>query len=312
MGDKTGIEWTDATWNPITGCDKVSPGCDHCYAETFAERWRGTEGHYFANGFDVQLRPDKLALPLRWTKPRKVFVNSMSDLFHDKVPDDYIANVFAVMARATLHTFQVLTKRHGRMRSLLSSDLFRRRMYDYLVSIDYAWIRDNPLSWPLPNVWLGVSAEDQKRADLRIPALLDTPATVRFVSAEPLLGPINLHTDPIEAGSPFWGSQLDWVIVGGESGPGARPMHPDWARSLRDQCVAAGVPFLFKQWGEHRIAIPGQDTWDKVESIPLRPDVPMEPGVDIGPWAYMRRVGKRRAGRDLDGRTWDQYPEVVR
>lgn len=316
MGDKTGIEWTDATWNPVTGCDKVSPGCDRCYAQTFAERWRGTRGHYFETGFDVQLRPDKLDLPLRWTKPRRIFVNSMSDLFHDRVPDEYIARVFAVMALAEQHTFQLLTKRHGRMKSLLRGRPFQQQVWEAWSTLDtpkgcptleYAEYPD----WPLPNVWLGVSAEDQKRADLRIPALLDTPAAVRFVSAEPLLGPIDLHGDPLGKDSVFWIGHLDWVIVGGESGPGARPMHPDWARSLRDQCVAAGVPFLFKQWGEHRIAIPGQDTWDKVESIPLRPDVPMEPGVDIGPWAYMRRVGKKRAGRELDGRTWEQYPGAV-
>ncbi|PVA66190.1 DUF5131 family protein [Mycobacteroides abscessus] len=312
MGDKTGIEWADSTWNPITGCDKVSPGCDHCYAETFAERWRGTPGHYFENGFDVQLRPDKLDLPLRWTKPRRIFVNSMSDLFHDRVTDEFIARVFAVMALAPQHTFQVLTKRHGRMRSLLNSDRFIEQFQE-------AWETtpgpDGPEAyappWPLPNVWLGVSAEDQKRADLRIPALLDTPAAVRFVSAEPLLGPINLHTDPIEAGSPFWGSQLNWVIVGGESGPGARPMHPDWARSMRDQCVAAAVPFLFKQWGEWApvdrdeitskptvtLALDGQDTYYAHRNH-----------ADV---ATLARVGKKRAGRELDGRTWDQYPEVV-
>ncbi|RIT69238.1 DUF5131 family protein [Mycobacteroides abscessus] len=322
MGDKTGIEWTDATWNPVTGCDKVSPGCDHCYAETFAERWRGTPGHYFETGFDVQLRPDKLALPLRWTKPRKVFVNSMSDLFHDKVPDEYIARVFAVMALAPQHTFQLLTKRHGRMRALLRDGEFQQQVYDAWGQLEMPKGRpsmeDWPWSgWPLPNVWLGVSAEDQKRADLRIPALLDTPAAVRFVSAEPLLGPINLHTDPIEASSPFWGSQLDWVIVGGESGPGARPMHPDWARSMRDQCVAAGVPFLFKQWGE----------WSPEDGLNwsegngrrlhyarnyLRPDGTCAVlGDDGRPGVCMERVGKKRAGRELDGRTWDQYPEVV-
>ncbi|MDM2398136.1 phage Gp37/Gp68 family protein [Mycobacteroides abscessus] len=298
MGDKTGIEWTDATWNPVTGCDKVSPGCDRCYAETFAERWRGTEGHYFETGFDVQLRPDKLALPLRWTKPRKVFVNSMSDLFHDKVPDEYIARVFAIMALAPQHTFQLLTKRHGRMRSLLSSHAFWGRVGVAGLDRD-VWLPQAGVSLDqhyLPNVWLGVSAEDQKRADLRIPALLETPAAVRFVSAEPLLGPINLYTDPIEAGSPFWGSQLDWVIVGGESGPGARSMHPDWARSLRDQCVAAGVPFLFKQWGEwtpntgHRYR-----DWANLSD----------------PHAFVMRVGKKAAGRELDGRTWDQYPEAA-
>lgn len=320
MGDKTGIEWTDATWNPITGCDKVSPGCDHCYAETFAERWRGTEGHYFANGFDVQLRPDKLALPLRWTKPRKVFVNSMSDLFHDKVPDEYIAEVFAVMACAYQHTFQLLTKRHGRMRSLLSSDEFISMVDRESIAYDRSPLGHRQISWPLRNVWLGVSAEDQKRADLRIPALLDTPAAVRFVSGEPLLGPINLPSHwlhPVmrtpspennaigrRIGKAHGVGFIDWVIVGGESGPGARPMHPDWARSLRDQCVAAGVPFLFKQWGE---TVPlGQMTdearrrWDDHH------------GCDVYPEESLWRLGKKRAGRELDGRTWDQYPRAVR
>lgn len=298
MGDRTGIEWTDATWNPVTGCDKVSPGCDHCYAETFAERWRGTEGHYFGNGFDVQLRPDKLDMPLRWNKPRKVFVNSMSDLFHDKVSDEYIARVFSVMACAERHTFQLLTKRHGRMRSLLNSEAFRELVFKCQalelpgdVMGDY---------WPLPNVWLGVSAEDQKRADLRIPALLDTPAAVRFVSAEPLLGPIELkqhwlhpvmrepspenHAIGRRIGKANGVGFIDWVIVGGESGPESRVMVPDYAREIRDQCVEAGVPFLFKQWGEWA-PINDRDT--------------------------MQRVGKKRAGRELDGRTWDQYPEVV-
>ncbi|KPG19453.1 DUF5131 family protein, partial [Mycobacteroides immunogenum] len=229
MGDKTGIEWTDATWNPVTGCTKVgTPGCDHCYAETFAERWRGTKGHYFETGFDVQLRPDKLGLPLRWTKPRRIFVNSMSDLFHDKVPDEYIARVFAVMALAPRHTFQLLTKRHGRMRSLLSSERFPGLVY---MAINALLEHGNPLHINdiaimdaldgfsrgrfkvLPNVWLGVSAEDQKRADLRIPALLDTPAAVRFVSAEPLLGPIDLSRFVEDDGEKFDLPPLSWVIV---------------------------------------------------------------------------------------------------
>lgn len=327
MGDKTGIEWADATWNPVTGCDKVSPGCDHCYAETFAERWRGTEGHYFERGFDVQLRPDKLDLPLRWTKPRRIFVNSMSDLFHDKVPDEYIARVFAVMALAPQHTFQLLTKRHGRMRTLLRDGEFQQQVYDAWGQLEMPKGRpsmeDWPWSgWPLPNVWLGVSAEDQKRADLRIPALLDTPAAARFVSAEPLLGPIDLHGDPIGKDSVFWIGHLDWVIVGGESGSGARPMHPDWARSLRDQCLAAGVPFLFKQWGEWRWTREADDyeyerahgdlypnaKWETVspDGVVVADNIP-QPG-----FATMQRVGKKRAGRELDGRTWDQYPEAVR
>ncbi len=316
MSDNSKIEWTDATWNPVTGCTKVSPGCDHCYAETFAERFRGVPGHHFENGFDVQLRPDKLDQPLRWKRPRRVFVNSMSDLFHDSVPDNYIGSVFEVMAKAPQHTFQILTKRPGRMRSLLNrwarqgeaeswagpaTAVFRRA--------DMVWC--GPIAWPLPNVWLGVSAEDQKWADIRIPALLETPAAVRFVSAEPLMGPIDLRhwvPDLDDDGEKLcqphgkWMdddhgcSVLDWVIVGGESGPGARPMHPDWARSIRDQCQAASVPFHFKQWG----------AWSWRMDDPWPDDVDGVLGKGRG-WVRAR-VGKRAAGRELDGRTWDEYP----
>ena len=306
MSDNTGIEWTDATWNPVTGCTEVSAGCDHCYAKTFAERWRGTEGHYFENGFDVQLRPDKLEQPLRWKKPRKIFVNSMSDLFHDSVPDKYIAQVFDVMGEAERHTFQILTKRHARMRSLMTQ-----------------WYGTGILSEPLPNVWLGVSAENQQWADIRIPALLDTPAVVRFVSAEPLLGPIDFRRVP---GFNRIGLDLSnwWVIVGGESGRGARPMHPEWARSLRDQCQAAGVPFLFKQWGEwttdfrrgtHLLQTTGQLITRESGTMtgPYGSRSGVQDLVDRGHpgWVRVRRAGKRAAGRELDGRTWDQYPEQV-
>lgn len=243
MGDRSQIEWTDATWNPVTGCTKVSPGCDHCYAMRIATRFAGTPA--YPRGFGVTLHPGRLDRPIRWKRPRRIFVNSMSDLFHSDIPDEYIVRVWDVMANAPQHVYQVLTKRHGRMRSLVASGALRT----------------------LPNVWLGVSVEDQKRAELRIPALLGAPASVRFLSCEPLLGPVNLHLGDTPG--------IDWVIVGGESGPGARPMQPDWARSLRDQCGAAGVPFHFKQWGD----------WS--------------PDAHDG----MRRVGKRAAGRDLDGRT---------
>lgn len=286
MSANSSIEWTDRTWNPLTGCTKVSPGCDHCYAKTMHERFHGP------GSFDtVTLHPERLAQPLRWRKPSRVFVNSMSDLFHQDVPDEYIARVFAVMALAPRHTFQVLTKRHARMRSLLSSPIFRRSMYDALVSLDYAWISANQLPWPLPNVWLGVSVETQQWADIRIPALLDTPAAVRFLSCEPLLGPVTFRWakwqpfghEPGEVTDHLDGlRRIDWVIVGGESGPGARPMHPDWARTLRDQCVAAGVPFLFKQWG----------AWRCVD--------------EETPW--YAHLSKKLAGRELDGRTWDEYP----
>lgn len=282
MADKTGIEWTDATWNPVTGCTEVSPGCDHCYAKTFAERWRGTPGHYFENGFDVQRRPGKLDLPLRWKKPRRIFVNSMSDLFHADVDDDYIIDVFVIMAMTPRHTFQVLTKRHARMRSLLSGEGFYD---DVLARLEIVKHPETAyVHWPLPNVWLGVSTENQQWADIRIPALLDTPAAVRFISAEPLLGPIDLTPNGYLSPDEFDRPGIAWVIVGGESGPGARMMSPDWARDLRDECQNADVPFLFKQWGEWA-PINDKDT--------------------------MQRVGKHRAGRELDGRTWDQYPEAV-
>ncbi|WP_292974998.1 phage Gp37/Gp68 family protein [Mycobacterium sp.] len=287
MSDKTGIEWTDATWNPVTGCDKVSPGCDHCYAETIAHRFDGTKA--YPNGFRVTLRPERVNQPIRWRRPRRIFVNSMSDLFHDQVPTPWLAEFFAVMAATPRHTYQILTKRHGRMRILLNEPGFAAMV------IDRARGKSDGAhtEWPLPNVWLGVSTENQRWADIRIPALLDTPAAVRFISAEPLLGPIDLQlaVDP-ERGNGFWSSvsRLHWVIAGGESGPGARPMHPDWARSLRDQCETAGVPFLFKQWGEFT---------PETVALPLSG----EPGIG------MRRVGKKAAGRELDGRTWDQYPQ---
>jgi len=203
------IEWTDATWSPVTGCTKVSPGCTHCYAETLTERFHGKGS--FA---DVKLHHDRLDAPLHWRKPRRVFVNSMSDMFHDAVPDEFITAVFDVMRRTPQHTYQILTKRHGRMRVLMRTAV------------------------PLPNVWLGASVEDQKRADLRIPALLDTPAAVRFLSCEPLLGPVDLRQ-----------AAVNWVIIGGESGPGARPMDLDWARFLIRQCRDAGTAVFVKQLG---------------------------------------------------------------
>jgi protein gp37 len=349
MSDNSAIEWTDATWNPVTGCTKVSPGCDHCYAETFAERWRGTAGHHFANGFDVTLRPELLGQPLRWQRARRVFVNSMSDLFHDAVPEEFIAEVFAVMAAAHWHTFQLLTKRHGRMRNLLNSPDFRE-----LVQLESATLAhegvdimtNNPWeSWPLPNVWIGCSVEDQRWADIRIPALLDTPAARRFLSCEPLLGPVELTRwlkrpqipacDRCDPGGPvdadsghLWGRcrcdchphqpGLDWVIAGGESGHQARPMHPDWARSLRDQCQAAGVPFFFKQFGAwapesallHRDSAPAAFLDADGCFRPLVNGKPATPPMARGNAITVRRVGKKAAGRLLDGRTWDEYPAV--
>lgn len=279
----TKIEWTDETWNPVTGCTKVSEGCDHCYAETIAHRFAGTKA--YPNGFDVTLRPERLDQPLRWKRPRKVFVNSMSDLFHKDVPDDYIARVFAVMALAPQHTFQVLTKRPGRMRSLLSSEQFESAVF---------LATEGRFPWPLPNVWLGTSVENQKWADVRIPLLLDTPAAIRFLSCEPLLGPIDLFAWNIDRGT-----RVDWVIVGGESGPRARPMHPDWARQLRDDCLTAGIPFHFKQWGE----------WVTEDQAPEDIILPCLSTYLLGddePDFY--KVGKKAAGRELDGQTWDEYP----
>jgi len=219
LSDKSKIEWTDATWNPVRGCDKISPGCKHCYAETFAERFRGVPGHPYEQGFDLRLVPEKLAEPLRWTKPKMVFVNSMSDLFHKDVSDDYVERVAEVMRVANWHTYQVLTKRSERMRDMLNSNLS-----------ELATER---------HVWWGVSVENRRQGLPRIDHLRDTPAAVRFLSVEPLLedlGNINLKG-------------ISWVIVGGESGNGARPMREEWVRNLRDKCKDAGVDFFFKQWG---------------------------------------------------------------
>lgn len=269
MSASSKIEWTDATWNPVTGCDHVSPGCDNCYAEAIAKRFHRP----FIGA--VECHADRLEMPLRWRKPRRVFVNSVSDLFHPDVPDSFIAKVFTVMARAEAHTFQVLTKRPQRMAAFLK-----------------ALTSPRPDVWPLPNVWLGVSVENQRYADLRIPHLLATPAAVRFISAEPLLGPIGLSLEwvPGLVNSRRDYGALDWVIVGGESGHGARPMEVAWARHLRDQCVATHVPFFFKQWGEWGVV-----GW-KVDPMINREN------------PKMTHMGKKNAGRELDGRTWDEYP----
>lgn len=268
------IEWTNETWNPTTGCDRVSPGCDNCYALTMAKRLKAMGAAKYQRdgnpktsgpGFGITEHPDVLRDPLRWRKPRRVFVNSMSDLLHDGVSDEFIAQVFAVMANANQHTYQILTKRHGRMRSLLNRPEFEQRVREIVEYHGEVYTRE-VANWPLPNVWLGVSVDDQKRADLRIPALLDTPAAVRFLSCEPLLGSVDLRrwtldwdehqgaylcqmhgmydcVQALECGG------LDWVIVGGESGPGARPMQLGWARSLVEQCRAASVPVFVKQLG---------------------------------------------------------------
>lgn len=242
MSEHSQIEWTDATWNPVRGCTKITPGCDHCYAETFAERFRGVPRHPYEQGFDLRLVPKKLTEPLRWKKPKKIFVNSMSDLFHKDVPDEFVEAVGRTMERANWHTYQVLTKRSSRMRNLLQTRL--------------------RFATDLPHIWWGVSVEDRAHGLPRIEHLRQAPAAVRFLSIEPLLedlGEVNLEG-------------IHWVIVGGESGHGARPMKKEWVLSLRDQCERANVPFFFKQWGG---------------------------------------VKKSKAGRELDGKTYDELPVRV-
>jgi protein gp37 len=363
----TAIEWADDVWNPTTGCDQVSPGCGlprwpgddphgTCYALTMAKRLKGMGSAKYQNdgdprtsgpGFGIAEHPAALAAPLSWRKPRKVFVNSMSDLFHDGVSDEFIASVFSVMAATPQHTYQVLTKRHGRMRSLLGSAAFRT-----MVGIQYVFGAEVPddaparLAWPLPNVWVGVSVEDQKRADLRIPALLDTPAAVRFLSCEPLLGPVDLTRAVIPMGSERGHGLtasyvhtkqccerlhgIDWVIAGGESGPGARPMHPNWARQLRDQCEIAGVPFFFKQFGDYGLVPRGwreEGPWPDEPGVTVADDGTVYQPGDLtydppGPrygeavranhhrahLTAMYRVGKNEAGRKLDGREHTAFP----
>jgi protein gp37 len=360
------IEWTDKTWNPLVGCSIVSPACTNCYAMKQASRVALMSpglAHYrevtnVVNGKPVwtgkvNLAPEaKLIEPLRWKKPARVFVNSMSDLFHKSVPDEWIDRIFAVMALAHWHTHQVLTKRSARMRAYCSDPQTKRRVGEIICELAIEHEVDAILiapqvdpalappgrrvfleEWPLRNVWLGVTAERQEEADERIPDLLATPAAVRFVSCEPMLSGLRLdqiqavdegEEDTINAltgeqTSNRTGCQvaempaLDWVICGGESGPGARPMHPDWARGLRDQCAAAGVPFLLKQWGEwapreewapaERVAMVAIDSRGK----PVPDDVAPQ---DIG-GHRMARVGKSRAGRLLDGREWNEFPKIV-
>jgi protein gp37 len=357
MGEKTNIEWTDASWTPIRAryfeiqsdgsgkervgwhCEHLSEGCRNCYAETMNRRL-GTgldfkpgelyreEKKGFHNGEAKLFLDEKMLLaPLRWKKPRMIFVCSMTDLFADFVPDEWIDKVFAVMALCPQHTFQVLTKRAARMRDYFAGDVRKRlikrssgnhqnvnlstkRTYHSTTKVGGDW------PWPLPNVWLGVSTERQQEADERIPLLLQTPAAIRFISAEPLLGPIDLQRIPheygigsvLERGEIHGGTgqcialrpALDWIIVGGESGPDARPMHPDWARSLRQQCQTAGVAFFFKQWGEFSpYHGPGQCV-----------DV-VDPGKPLATY-HMCKVGKKSAGRALDGIEYNEMPQVMR
>lgn len=269
MSSKSSIEWTDATWNPVTGCTKVSQGCKNCYAETWANRKMGEFSKEKNRGFtDIICHEDKLDIPLKWIKPKKIFVNSMSDLFHEKVPFEFILKVFKVMQECKQHTFQILTKRPERMKEFMN---------EYFSTKDY-------MGNPNPNVWLGVSVEDQKTANERIPILLQIPAQVRWISAEPLLGEIDINSSMRKQKGY---ADLDWAVVGGESGPKARPMNPDWVFKIRDDCKAAGVPFFFKQWGEY------------------------EPYKLYGVWQY-HRSGKKKAGRSLCNEYYDEMPEVYK
>jgi protein gp37 len=248
MSEQSKIEWTDATWNPVRGCSKLSPGCKHCYAETFAERFRGVKGHPYERGFDLRPVPEKLAEPLRWRKPRMIFVNSMSDLFHEGVPDAYIRAVAQVMAAANWHTYQVLTKRSERLRRILNS------------SLQFAATQQH--------IWWGVSVEDKKHGLPRIHDLRNAQVAVRFLSVEPLLEDLGtLNLDGIQ-----------WVIVGGESGPGARPMKKEWVTSIRDQCRENEIPFFFKQWGGVRKSATGRKLEGRIyDGQPLRVEQPVMP-----------------------------------
>ncbi|WP_026174058.1 phage Gp37/Gp68 family protein [Effusibacillus pohliae] len=349
---QTKIEWATDVWNPVTGCSKVSPGCENCYAERISHRFGWTTKPWTAAhaAENVNLHTERLTEPLRWRKPRRVFVNSMSDLFHEVVPDWYIDQLFGIMMACWLknkssHTFIILTKRPDRMQSYLSPEpvnLIER----WSKSLDGVVIMDDPdmlfseyvetvssyeSIFPLPNVWLGVTVEDQRWADERIPLLLQTPAVVRFVSCEPLLGPVDLTR--INLGQKLtqgygsrriewdaltgWEKQylpeatrpsvsisgpdrrINWVIVGGESGLGARPMHPDWVRDIRDQCREANVPFFFKQWGE----------WAPVHEH--EPRIKGKLWFNFDPDTAVCRFGKKKAGRILDGRTWDEMPDII-
>ena len=343
---KTKIEWTEQSWNPVVGCEVTSPGCKNCYAMAMAARIEAMQpdSHYQGTTKKVKGKavwtgkvaqaPDHIwAAPLKRKKPTTYFVNSMGDLFHPNVEDAWIDRAFAIMALSPQHTFQILTKHPERMRDYLTrkSGGGKQDVRNHIAWVSVPNVMnkfypnwkgqdvDHPLRamaiqagtiWPLPNVWLGVSVENQDQANARIPYLLETPAAVRFISAEPLLGPVELSQfDEI--------SSLDWVICGGESGKGARPMHPKWARSLRDQCAAAGVDFFFKQWGAWAPA----STWCLDEIIqPLEPDVDFSKvSGEVSQWLEMNawgqdcwafaRTGKKAAGRTLDGRVHDAMPQ---
>lgn len=326
----TKIEWANEVWNPVTGCTKISPGCKNCYAERMAKRLKGRFGYPADDPFRVTLHPDRLGDPYKWKKPRRIFICSMGDLFHEEInnPEPYIefgefyegtyehlefvGEVLSTIADCSHHTFMVLTKRPQNIKLAIQYTKENGRYWPQTPKQIAPGFTFNRSDDYLPNLWIGVTAENQEMADERIPILLDIPAAVRFVSVEPMLGPVDLEN--------YLG--LDWVICGGESGPGARPMHPDWVRSLRDQCVEAGVPFFFKQWGEWSPKLPMVAEFNKMALFNYRDnlDEPMylrdlEPDRQAN-WAeggpddtLLYKSGKKTAGRLLDGRIWDQMPE---
>jgi len=342
----TKIEWAEEVWNPVTGCTKISPGCQNCYAERMSKRLAGRCGYPADEPFKVTLHPEKLEDPLKWKKPKRIFVCSMSDLFHEDVPDEFIFEVFNTMSNAQCffgHKFMVLTKRPERMKQIIQmieNDIAEQRIPE--VMPDGSRNIKLTFSFPLQNIWLGVTAENQEQANKRIPILLQIPAVVRFVSVEPMLGPVDLSEWMNECDSERCGLEddpfaafllneaiangmgdairpIDWVICGGESGPGARPMYPDWARGLRDQCVSAGVPFFFKQFGEWMQV--GECSYNVLDDAKYYNKARYKPNFQIlnieggqgfhGRGSiYMQRVGKNNAGRLLDGKEWSEFPEV--
>lgn len=327
MAQTSAIEWTDATWNPVTGCSKVSPGCANCYAETLTARFAGRPGYIEEHRpwtpenaeHNVRLHPERLEQPLRWRKPRMVFVNSMSDLFHEEIPDTFIAETFDVMRRASRHVFQVLTKRPERAR-------------DWHQSYGAAFQRFTATPYPLPNVWLGVSIENARHT-WRADVLREVPAAVRFISAEPLLGSLfdgNRATkheesdpDPMRERAPLDLTGIDWLIAGGESGGrDARPMHPQWARELRDACIhRACTAFFFKQWGSWAPVIGHLDAQTNLHALTPHGLEPLGPEHgSVTQWGELARTfyghpimryagaASKSGGRELDGRTWDEMP----
>lgn len=294
------IEWTEATWNPVTGCTPISEGCEHCYAKRMATRLRGRYGYPEDGPFRVTAHPDKLDEPTGWLQPKIIFVCSMGDLFHPDVKDEWISSIFETMFWNTHHRFLVLTKRPERMLEIVRR-IEAGSACRYLYGDESgAELMCRPFDTEFSNVWLGVTAENQRRADERIPVLLEIPAARRFVSIEPMLGPVDLHRAfGTEGPRQTYIEQLDWVICGGETGPGARPVHPDWVRSLRDQCQMAETPFFFKSWGD----------WYPNWSEMPRDDIDYgKPHVSVGGLSFVR-CGKKQSGRILDGRTWDDFPE---